>query len=401
MRLSVRADHARAVDREDNMQVGERRVVDELVVGALQKARIDRHDRREPLLGHARGHRHGMSLGDADVKKAHGILLGKIVQARTVAHCGGDSADRFVIFCELTEFVAEHRGKISLMLARHAHPRVEFADTVIALRLALGGRVALALFRVHMHEHRTVQVLRPFERVGELPHVVSVHGAEVGKAHVLEHRRIRQQRLFDVRFQMMVKIIHRAADRVAVEQITIGFFEFIVRRLRAQKSQMLAHRADIAVDRHAVVVQNHDERLAARARVVKSLVGKTAGERAVADQRQYGIILMLQRPRPRHAERDGDGVGGMSRDKGVMPALARLGKAREAAVLAQRRKLLAPAGQNFMGVALMPHVEHQPVSRRVEHAVDGHRQLDRAEVRGQMPARFRHIFQQKFTQLRT
>ena len=131
------------------------------------------------------------------------------------------------------------------------------------------------------------------------------------------------------------------------------------------------------------------------------LAPEAAGERAVADQRQYGIILMLQRPRPRHAERDGDGVGGMSRDKGVMPALARLGKAREAAVLAQRRKLLAPAGQNFMGVALMPHVEHQPVSRRIEHAVDSHRQLDRAEVRGQMPARFRHIFQQKFTQLRT
>lgn len=74
------------------------------------------------------------------------------------------------------------------MLARHAHPRVEFADTVIALRLALGGRVALALFRVHMHEHRTLQVLRPFERVRELPHIVPVHRTEVGKAHVLEHR---------------------------------------------------------------------------------------------------------------------------------------------------------------------------------------------------------------------
>ena len=110
------------------------------------------------------------------------------MQARTVAHCGGDSADRFVIFRKLAEFLAEHRGKISLMLARHAHPRVEFADTVIALRLALGGRVALAFFRVHMHQNRAVQVLRPFERVGELPHVVSVHGAEVGKAHVLEHR---------------------------------------------------------------------------------------------------------------------------------------------------------------------------------------------------------------------
>ena len=143
---------------------------------------------------------------------------------------------------------------------------------------------------------------------------------------------------------------------------------------------MLAHRADIAVDRHAVVVQDHDERLTGRTRVVESLVGKAAGERAVADQRQHGIVPMLQRPRPRHAERDRDGVGGMSRDESVMPALARLGKAREPAVLAQGRKLLAPASQNFMGVALMPHVEHQPVSRRVEHAVDGHRQLDRAEI---------------------
>ena len=257
------------------------------------------------------------------------------MQARAVAHRGGDGADGFVIFRELTELVAEHRGKILLVLARHAHPRVEFADAVIALRLVLGGQIALAFFRVHMHEHRAVQVLCPLERVRELPHVVPVHGAEVGKAHILEHRRIRQQRLFDVRFQMVVKIVHRAADRVAVEQLAIGLFEFVVRGLRAQKAQMLAHRADIAVDRHAVVVQDHDERLAGRTRVVESLVGKAAGERAVADQRQHGIILMLQRPRPRHAERDGDGVGSMSRDEGVMPALARLGKAREAAVLAQ------------------------------------------------------------------
>ena len=47
----------------------------------------------------------------------------------------------------------------------------------------------------------------------------------------------------------------------------------------------------------------------------------------------------------------------------------------------------------------MPHVEHQPVARRIEHPVDGHRQLDRAEIGRQMPARPGDIFQQKFTQL--
>ena len=91
----------------------------------------------------------------------------------------------------------------------------------------------------------------------------------------------------------------------------------------------------------------------------------------------------------------------MSGDEGVMLALPWLGKAGEPAELPQSGKQLPPSGKGLVDVALVAHVEHQTVLRRVEHPVDGHRQLDRAEVRGQMPARFRHIFQQKFTQLRT
>ena len=226
-----------------------------------------------------------------------------------------------------------------------------------------------------------------------------VHRAEIGKAHILEHRRIRQQRLFKIRLQVVVKIVHRAADRVAVKHITVGLFEFVITGLRAQQAQMLAHRADVAVNRHPVVVQDDDERLAARARVVQPLVGKAAGERAVADEREHGIVPVQKRARLGHAERHGDGVGRMARNERVMLALVWLREAGESLILPQRREPLPPTGQNFMRVALMPHVEHQPVARRIEHTVDGHRQLDRTEIGRQMPARPGDIFQQKFTQL--
>ena len=161
---------------------------------------------------------------------------------------------------------------------------------------------------MHMHEHGAFELFCPPERIGELPHIVPVHGAEVGKAHVLKHRRVRQQRLFDICFKVVVEIIDRAAEGVAVKHVAIGLFEFVIGGLRAQQAQMLAHRADVAVDGHAVVVQDDDQRLTARARIVQPLVGKAAGKRAVADEREHGIILMLQSPRPRHAERDRHGV---------------------------------------------------------------------------------------------
>ncbi len=54
---------------------------------------------------------------------------------------------------------------------------------------------------------------------------------------------------------------------------------------------MLAHRADVAVDGHTVVVEDNDQRLAGRAGVVESLIGKAAGERAVADEGKHAVIL--------------------------------------------------------------------------------------------------------------
>ena len=65
----------------------------------------------------------------------------------------------------------------------------------------------------------------------------------------------------------------------------------------------------------------------------------------------------------------------MAGDEGVVFALLRLGEAGQAAHLPQGGHPIRPAGQYFMAVALVPHVEDQAVFGRVVHPVDGHGQL--------------------------
>ena len=90
----------------------------------------------------------------------------------------------------------------------------------------------------------------------------------------------------------------------------------------------------------------------------------------------------------------------MRRAKGVVGAFNPLRKARQAAVLAQRTHAPAPPGQDLVRVGLVAHVPHQPVVRRVEHAVQRHRQLHGAQVGTEVAAGLRHAVQHIGAQLR-
>ena len=89
----------------------------------------------------------------------------------------------------------------------------------------------------------------------------------------------------------------------------------------------------------------------------------------------------------------------MAGDEGVVDALPGLGEAGEAPELPQGGKQLLAPGQGLVDVALMAHVEHQPVRRGVEHPVDGHGQLHHAQVGGQVSARPGDALDQEFPQL--
>ena len=59
----------------------------------------------------------------------------------------------------------------------------------------------------------------------------------------------------------------------------------------------------------------------------------------------------------------------MAGAKGIVLALAALGKAAKAAVLTQGWELLSSAGDNFVDVGLVAHIKHNFILGRRENAV--------------------------------
>ena len=93
---TVCAHDARAVYGEQHGQVLQRNVVQQLVVGTLQKGGINRHHGLGFGTRQACGKGYGVLLGDAHVKAAGGKLLGKFNQAAAFYHGGGDGNQPFI-----------------------------------------------------------------------------------------------------------------------------------------------------------------------------------------------------------------------------------------------------------------------------------------------------------------
>src|SRR5204863_1841341 len=76
----------------------------------------------------------------------------------------------------------------------------------------------------------------------------------------------------------------------------------------------------------------------------------------------------------------------VARTERVELALASLEKSRDAVLLPQRLHPRIAAGEQLVRIALMPHVPHELVSRRIEDGVQRHGQLHDAEARANVAA---------------
>ena len=141
------------------------------------------------------------------------------------------------------------------------------------------------------------------------------------------------------------------------------------------------HAPYIGVNGHAVVVEDHNQGLPRRAPgVVESLIGQAAGHGSVADQGP---------PRsspPRTASWPGPCPGPQRRSWRRGPPQTRhgcshpgLGKRARPSNWRRGGEELPPPGEGLVDIALVAHVEHQPVPGGVVDPVDGHRQLHRPQ----------------------
>ena len=231
-----------------------------------------------------------------------GHFLGKLRQPCAVHHGGGNGADPVVLLGQVQQLMAEHGGKaLPRRFQGLSGLHIEGAHAVVLPRLLLGVGVSLSLDGVHVQQHRPAHIPGQHQHLGQGLHIVAVHGTHIGKAHVFKHRAAGQQGFFQGRFHIVAHGVHPLAGLAAGEHLAIAPLELVILRRAAQPGQVPGQAAHVGVDGHAVVVEDHDQRLAAGSGVVEPLEAQTAAHGAVADQGQHMIVLPLQSPGPGHA----------------------------------------------------------------------------------------------------
>ncbi len=133
--------------------------------------------------------------------------------------------------------------------------------------------------------------------------------------------------------------------------------------------------------------------------VVERLERHAARERAVADDGHDRLVGAPAVACGRQSESHRDRVAGVARVVYVVGALRALGEPAHAAVGPERVEPAPAPGEQLVHVRLMPHVPHDAVARTVERAVEADRQLDDAEVRGEVPAGLRDRLDERVTDL--
>jgi len=108
VRWAVGADHATAVQAENNMQVLDRHVVDDLVVGALHEARVDVAERHLALGGHAGTEGDGVLFSNAHVERPVGHLSEHVLQGAARWHRWGHAYHAGVLLGQLDDAVSEY-----------------------------------------------------------------------------------------------------------------------------------------------------------------------------------------------------------------------------------------------------------------------------------------------------
>ena len=126
--------------------------------------------------------------------------------------------------------------------------------------------------------------------------------------------------------------------------------------------------------------------------VVQRLEGQAALHRGVADADRDPLPARRVAARAQIAGRgqsdaDADPGPGVPAVEDVVLALAAAREAADAVELAQRLEAIAAAGQQLVGVRLVPGVPHDPVARRVHDPVQRERDLHGAQRAGEVAAR--------------
>ena len=331
-----------------------------------------------------------MPLGDAHVETARRHGLHQQIHRAARRHGGRDAHDAAVAFGKFDERLAENvliarrRTRRRNPLARIGiEPPRRMPDGLVVF----GGQVALALYGHDVQQLGSLYVAQRAKRPHQLLEVVAVHGSEIAEIETFEQIALVEQPLLDGVARLLAETQQARRMRKDAPQ---PLLEAVVVDRSRNLEQVVFQRARGLIDRHVVVVQNHQQVGAlAGPGVVQPFEGQPAGHRTVADDRHDPILLAPQFGRLGHAE------GRRDRHRGVSPAesvVFALGHAREAADAPQPAlgfERFAAARDDLVGIGLVSHVPHDLIGGRVEDIMQGGGQLHSPQTRREVSGIYR------------
>ena len=243
--------------------------------------------------GHTRGHRHDLLVLDHHVGQRVGIGRGERPPA-------GDQFDPATVDAERLGRV--ERGRI---LRREVE--------------------TLALDRLGVQQHGTIDQLDLVEHLDHHVQVVTVDRPHAQEAEVIEDVGVVQRGLGHLA-DAVVDLLHQRTGGQTLQYLVGLVLDVAEQVAHPHLVEVAGQRALGLADRHAVVVEHHQELALQGAGVVQPLHGQPIDDRRVANQRHgVAVGLAVQLVAAGHAHRGGDAGAGVPHAEQVVLAFVRIG----------------------------------------------------------------------------
>ena len=167
------------------------------------------------------------------------------------------------------------------------------------VRILLRRCISFSLYSFYMEQNRLIQLLGIPQNLGQQGQIVPVHRPQIVKSHILEHT-AGQQCLLQSLLYPVGYPVNRAPQSVGVHNSAVVLLKCEVLWLEPLFSQVVRYTAHIWGNRHAVVVEDNQNLLAALPRVGQPLVGQPAGEGSVSNQGDHLVVLFQHGSGPSH-----------------------------------------------------------------------------------------------------
>ena len=190
MGRSVGAHKAGAINGKTDRQTLQGDIMDDLVIGALQKGRIDRAERFHSRRCQSGGKGHAMLFGNTHIEHPLGMSLCKHIETGSRCHRRGDGDDSAVPAGFFGQRVGKYLGVARgtrFGFGKSTGFGIEASHSMILVGTVLRRGIACTLARDRVNEDRAIgDALEGAQNRQKLGKVVSVDRADIGKAHVFE-----------------------------------------------------------------------------------------------------------------------------------------------------------------------------------------------------------------------